>query len=161
MSYLLELYKIIAYLLWFVSRNRETYPRSLEIMRVSVYLVQYTSWHQRLIDHKLKDPILIHVIAILRDQDFYSASSRRSSSVLKYIMFWSWSLQSSWLDYSTRRKRYHLWPSHYCRIYSAYDRHWVRDTTCHSNFSSFRCKSIMDRRNLSTSTRLVKIFTVK
>ena len=83
------------------------------------------------------------------------------SEIIKYIIFWSWSPQSSWLDYSTRRKRYHLWPSHYCRIYWAYDRYWVRDTTCHSNFSSFRCKSIMDRRNLSTSTRLMKIFTVE
>ena len=81
MSYLLELYKIIVYLLWFVSRNRETYPRSLEIMRVCVYLDQYTSWRQRLINHKLKDPILIDFIAILRDQDFYSASSRRASWV--------------------------------------------------------------------------------
>ena len=83
------------------------------------------------------------------------------SEIIKYIIFWSWPPPSSWLDYTVRRKWYHSRPSHHSRIYTAYDRYWVRDTTCHSNFSSFRCKSIMDRSNLSTSTRLVKIFTIE
>ena len=38
------------------------------------------------------------------------------SKIIKYIIIWSWPLQSSWLDHSARRKWYHLSSSHYSRI---------------------------------------------
>ena len=164
--------------------NDELSPGTLQNNRLSFMICKKKSWDIPTIvgNHdsiRLSCPVYVVTSTTYRSQTQRSHTHSRDcnttwsrllfcifaqiflSEIIKYIIFWSWPPQSIWLDYIARRKWYHLRPSHYSRIYSACDRYWVRDTTCHSNFSSFSCKSIMDRANLSTPTRLVKIFTIE